>query len=67
MKHTRANNSQSNSPPKGDYRYAGQTRDGVWVIRPSHKPTHFSNSEISAAFGKIGRDSASGRFVDRKK
>jgi hypothetical protein len=67
MKNNRTSNSPSNNPPKGDYRYAGQTRDGVWIIKPSHKPTHFSNSEISEAFGKVGRESVSGRFADRKK
>lgn len=58
---------------KNGYKIAGQASDGVWIIKPSSRPTHFSNSEASASVKKVLResgmlrDSRSGRFVDNAK
>lgn len=46
----------------GSYRTAGRTSDGVTILTPKSKPTHFTKSEMRSTIQKVLRDSASGRF-----
>lgn len=41
----------------------GRARDGVWIIKPTVKPTHFSPKEAATSVSKVLRESHSGRFV----
>lgn len=43
------------APPKslGGYKIAGQARDGVWIIKPSLRPTSFSRAEAAASVEKV--------------
>ena len=51
---------------KDGYKVVGQARDGVWIIKPSVRPTHFSQAEAAASVKKVWRDSQSGQFVGAK-
>lgn len=46
----------------GSYRTAGRTSDGVTILAPKSKPTHFTKGEMRSTIQKVLRDSASGRF-----
>jgi hypothetical protein len=54
------------SRTKGGYKVVGQARDGIWIIKPSSRPTHFSQAEAAASVKKVWRDSQSGQFSDAK-
>jgi hypothetical protein len=66
-------NSNSTSKTREGYKIAGRASDGVWIIKPSARPTHFSQSEASASVKKVLResgmlrDSESGHFVGNTK
>jgi hypothetical protein len=59
-------NFNSASKTKYGYKVVGQAIDGVWIIKPSVRPTHFSQAEASASVKKVWRDSQSGQFVGSK-
>jgi hypothetical protein len=59
-------NTGSASKMKDGYKVIGQARDGVWIIKPSVRPTHFSQAEAAASVKKVWRDSQSGQFVGTK-
>lgn len=67
------NNSNSTAKTREGYKIAGRASDGVWIIKPSVRPTHFSQSEASASVKKVLRESGmlrgseSGRFVENAK
>jgi hypothetical protein len=50
-------NTFSNTKTKDGYRVVGQARDGVWIIKPSLRPTHFSAAEAAASVRKVLRES----------
>ena len=58
---------------KDGYKIAGRASDGVWIIKPSSSPTHFSRAEASESVKKVLResgmlrDTGSGRFVENAK
>jgi hypothetical protein len=56
----------TNTRTKDGYKVVGQARDGVWIIKPSSRPTHFSQSEAAASVKKVWRDSQSGQFTGGK-
>ena len=41
------------------YKIAGTTSDGVRILEPKVKPTHFTSSEMRAAIAKLKSTSAS--------
>jgi hypothetical protein len=49
----------------GGYRFDGRAKDGVWIIRPSLKPDHFSRAEAAASVAKVLRETQGGRLVER--
>ena len=46
----------------GTYKSAGRTSDGVTILAPKTKPTHFTKGEMRLTIKEVRRDSASGRF-----
>jgi hypothetical protein len=56
----------STAKTKDGYKVVGQARDGVWIIKPSVRPTHFSQAEAAASVKKIWRDFQSGQIVGAK-
>ena len=66
-------NSSSTAKTRDGYKLAGRTSDGVWIIKPSEPPTHFSSRQASASVKKVLRESgllresASGRFAENPK
>jgi hypothetical protein len=59
-------NTGSAAKMKDGYKVVGQARDGVWIIKPSVRPTHFSQAEAAASVKKVWRDSQSGQYVGAK-
>jgi hypothetical protein len=53
----------AHSARSGAYRAAGKTDDGVTILMPKTKPTHFTRGEIRRAITELRRD-ADGRFVE---
>jgi hypothetical protein len=51
----------------GTYKVAGRTRDGVSILAPKTKPTHFTAREMRSTIselrreGKIGRNAVGGK------
>jgi hypothetical protein len=48
------------------YKIAGRSKDGVWILKPSIPPTHFSVAEARASVSKVLRDARSGEFTGSK-
>jgi hypothetical protein len=51
----------ANAKRPDGYAVTGRAKDGVWIIKPSLKPTHFSRTEAASSVVKILRQSQSGR------
>lgn len=47
----------------GSYRSVGTTYDGVRILAPKTKPTHFTASEIRTMIAKVRRESEAGKFA----
>jgi hypothetical protein len=57
---------RSANPPAGNYTVIGRRSDGVRILAPRGKPEHFTSREIGRSIERVvGRDSATGRFLDR--
>ena len=48
------------------YKVAGRTGDGVRILEPKTKPTHFTSRERRSTLANLKRDSATGRFVEQR-
>jgi hypothetical protein len=48
----------------GSYKSAGRLPDGVVILAPKSKPTHFTSREIKTTIEKLRRDAETGRFLD---
>jgi len=48
----------------GAYKSAGTLSDGVVILTPKSKPTHFTSREIKTTIEKVRRDASTGRFLD---
>jgi hypothetical protein len=59
-----AKNSKSTRSAKGSYKVVGRTRDGVYVLAPKTKATHFTPGEIRAAITEVRQKK--GEFVARR-
>jgi hypothetical protein len=51
----------------GRYEAAGKTHDGVTILMPKTKPTHFTTREIRTTITEVRRDAATGRFSEKRK
>ena len=49
------------------YKVAGQAWDGVLIIKPTARPTHFSVAQASETIRKILRESTTGKIVAAKR
>ena len=47
------------------YKVAGRSDDGVRILEPKTKPTHFTSREMRSTVANVKRDSRTGRFVER--
>lgn len=50
----------------GQYVSAGKASDGVVILRPAAKPTHFTHGQIEKTVDNV-RSGGSGRFVEPAK
>lgn len=57
----------SKSSRSGTYKVAGRTSDGVFILAPKAKPTHFTAREMRSTITEVRRDSKSGRYMVRSK
>jgi hypothetical protein len=48
----------------GAYKSAGTLSDGVVILTPKSKPTHFTSREIKTTIEKVRRDASMGRFLE---
>jgi hypothetical protein len=53
---------RSIAKPATGYKVVGQAKDGIWILRPSVKPTHFSAAQARASVAKVMKESDSGRL-----
>ena len=51
----------------GGYKVAGSLPDGVTVLEPKNKPTHFTSRQIRDTITKVLRDAGPGRFISRRR
>ncbi|WP_208245999.1 hypothetical protein WGT02_31580 (plasmid) [Rhizobium sp. T1470] len=56
--------SSKSDKTSGAYKSAGTLSDGVVVLTPKSKPTHFTSREIKTTIEKVRRDASTGRFLD---
>lgn len=45
------------------YKSVGKTHDGITILKPKTKPTHFTTREIRTAIAQVMRDSSSDKIV----
>lgn len=57
------NGKTARSSRSGSYKVAGRLPDGVKVLEPKTKPTHFTSRELSKTIAAI-RDAKTGRFAN---
>jgi hypothetical protein len=48
--------------PSGSYKSAGRTSDGVTILVPKSKPTHFTRGEVRTTIREVLRDGATDRL-----
>jgi hypothetical protein len=58
-----AKSPKSQRNAKSGYATAGRTRDGVTILMPKTKPTHFTTREIRKTITEIRREAGKGRLV----
>lgn len=56
--------SKSDKTSSGAYKSAGTLSDGVVILTPKTKPTHFTSREIKTTIEKVRRDASTGHFLD---
>lgn len=48
----------------GSYKTVGKLADGVTILSPKAKPSHFTAREIKSTIRELRRNSRTGRFVE---
>lgn len=57
----------SSKTQRTSYKVVGRTEDGVKILAPKTKPTHFTRGEMRSTISTVRREGSSGKFAERDK